>query len=385
MHSNKSLPQGFISYVGNVGLKDADPDCLLVGSSAPIKSAAVFTQSIFAGPSVKINRASMSKGLPFQGLVVISKNANVATGFEGKNNALEVQSLAANVFGVSADSVLIASTGVIGRPYPMERIRRSFGNFSEHFMRSNLSQSAKAIMTTDTKEKFFELKCGASRIVGIAKGVGMIEPNMATLLTFFFTDASIEQQKLDAIFRRVVEKTFNALSIDTDTSTSDTAAIFSNGLAGYVDEGEFEDSLHQCALVLVKKIIGDGEGATKTMIVNVAGARDDSQAKRVGKSVVNSPLVKTAVHGSDPNWGRVAMAIGKLDLEKDINPDLVKIAFGKQLVYPDFDGDLNRLQNYLNQGEIIINIDLGISVGNFTVYGCDLSEGYIRINADYTS
>lgn len=242
-------------------------------------------------------------------------------------------------------------------------------------------------MTTDTRPKHFTVCVGDSVLTGIAKGVGMIEPDMATLLTFFFTDADIPAGELDALFRRVMDRTFNALSIDTDTSTSDTAAIFANGLAGSVDLAEFEQALHTCALHLVRDIASDGEGASKLIEVHVTGARDDAQAKRVGKSVVNSPLVKTAVHGSDPNWGRVAMAVGKLSDETDIEPHRVRIQFDDLVLYPEEPGDalLEKAAEYLSGDEIVIRVDLGIGEGAFTVYGCDLTEGYVKINADYTT
>jgi glutamate N-acetyltransferase/amino-acid N-acetyltransferase len=210
---------------------------------------------------------------------------------------------------------------------------------------------------------------------------------MATLLVFFFTDAQLEQPALDRVFRRVIDRTFNALSIDTDTSTSDTAAIFANGLAGPVDETEFESVLHDAALRLVRKIASDGEGASKLIEVRVTGARDDSQAKRVGKTVVNSPLVKTAVHGADPNWGRVAMAIGKCEDDLDIVPENVVIRFGKVETYPapSTEEVLAAATAHLQGEEVVISVELGIGCGEFTVYGCDLTDGYIRINADYTT
>lgn len=224
-------------------------------------------------------------------------------------------------------------------------------------------------------------------MTGIAKGVGMIEPNMATMLAWFFTDADLERSELDEVFRRVVDRTFNALSIDTDTSTSDSAAVFANGLAGPVDVAAFEAALHEVALKLVRMIASDGEGASKLIEVRVSGARDDAQAKRVAKAVVNSPLVKTAVHGADPNWGRVTMAVGKCEEETDILPERVRISFGDVETYPAESTDevLERAAQHMKGDEVVIGVDLGIADGAFTVYGCDLTEGYIRINADYTT
>lgn len=244
-------------------------------------------------------------------------------------------------------------------------------------------------MTTDTHAKKIAVRCGDATIVGIAKGVGMIEPNMATLLTFFFTDAQISSTQLDDIFRRVVSTTFNAVSIDTDTSTSDTAAVFANGLAGPIPADQFESALHECALSLVKDIASDGEGATKLIEVTVSGAVDTAQAKRAGKAIVNSPLVKTAVHGADPNWGRIAMAIGKLDdpVDAAIQPESVTISIGATRLYP---GNVTDVQladtiTHLEGDEVAIAVDLGVGSGSFTVYGCDLSAGYVEINTAYTT
>ncbi|MEV0946954.1 bifunctional glutamate N-acetyltransferase/amino-acid acetyltransferase ArgJ [Rhodococcus sp. NPDC049939] len=381
-----AAPKGFRGITKNMGLKDVGDDFAAVVSEVPCRSAAVFTQSRFAGPSVVLSRESAALHAA-RGVVVLSRNANVATGRVGAENAAEVRHRVAEIAGIAPDELIIGSTGVIGRPYPMDAIRANLDTLAWPFPDADYEQAAKAIMTTDTRPKFFHTTVGDASLVGIAKGVGMIEPNMATLLTFFFTDADIPADELDALFRRVIDRTFNALSIDTDTSTSDTAAIFANGLAGPVDLEEFERALYECGLRLVRNIASDGEGATKLIQVEVTGARDDAQAKRVGKVVVNSPLVKTAVHGADPNWGRVAMAIGKLDEETDIAPERVRIQFGDLVMHPDEPDDelLERAAKYLCGDEIVIRIDLGIDEGRFTVYGCDLTEGYVRLNADYTT
>ena len=380
------IPRGFRSATRNMGLKDSGDDFAVVVSEVPARSAAVFTRSRFAGPSVVLSRADAAAQRS-RGMVVLSRNANVATGAAGAEHAAEVRRRVAEIVGIAPGELVIGSTGVIGRPYPMESIRAGLSALSWPFPEADYPAAATAIMTTDTRPKYFTVRCGAAVITGIAKGVGMIEPDMATLLTFFFTDADIPAGELDALFRRVVDRTFNAVSIDTDTSTSDTAAIFANGLAGPVDLGAFEQALYACALHLVRDIASDGEGSAKLIEVQVTGARDDAQAKRVGKSVVNSPLVKTAVHGSDPNWGRVAMAIGKLSDETDIQPERVRIHFGNLMMHPEEPSDdlLDEASQYLAGSEVIIRINLGIAAGAFTVYGCDLTEGYVKINADYTS
>ncbi|MGW2745997.1 bifunctional glutamate N-acetyltransferase/amino-acid acetyltransferase ArgJ [Streptomyces sp. NPDC001450] len=379
-------PKGFRSVTRNMGLKDIEDDFAVVVSDVPARSAAVFTRSRFAGPSVVISR-EVAHRQQSRGMVVLSRNANVATGKAGADNAAEVRRRVAEIVGIDPEELVIGSTGVIGRPYPMESIRAGLDALSWPFPEADYATAAAAIMTTDTRPKHFSVRVGDAVLAGIAKGVGMIEPNMATLLTFFFTDADIPAAELDTLFRRVMDRTFNALSIDTDTSTSDTAALFANGLAGPVDLAEFEEALYTVALRLVRDIASDGEGASKLIEVQVTGARDDAQAKRVGKSVVNSPLVKTAVHGADPNWGRVAMAIGKLDDETDIQPHRVRIWFGDLPMHPEEPSDalLERAARYLTGDEVVIRVDLGIGEGAFTVYGCDLTEGYVKLNADYTT
>jgi glutamate N-acetyltransferase/amino-acid N-acetyltransferase len=379
-------PRGFHGLTLALGIKDASADFTAIVSSVPASVAAVFTRSRFAGPSVLLSRDTAAKGTA-RGVVVISRNANVATGAEGLANAREVRELVARAGDLDPEQLVIASTGVIGRQYPMDRVRAGLAALPWPLPTADFVASATAIMTTDTVAKHVALSCGDATITGIAKGVGMIEPNMATLLTFFFTDAEVAQPELDAIFRRVVDRTFNAVSIDTDTSTSDSAAILANGVAGPVDLDEFERVLHQVALSLTKAVAADGEGAEKLIEVRVLGARDDAQAKRVAKAIVNSPLVKTAVHGADPNWGRVAMAIGKCEDELDIDPAKVVIRFGDVETYPapSTEQVLAAATEQMRGDEVVITAELGISGGAFTVYGCDLTDGYIRINADYTT
>jgi len=228
-------------------------------------------------------------------------------------------------------------------------------------------------------------------VVGMAKGVGMIEPDMATMLSFVFTDAELPTEALERVFRNSVERSFNSLSVDTDTSTSDTAAILANGMAGSANESEFAAALSKVCTELTRQLARDGEGATTLLLVQVKQARDESQAKRVAKSILNSPLVKTAVHGADPNWGRVAMAIGKCSEDTDIDQTKVVIRFGESEVYPRSVGDaeLTEMEHYLAGDEVVISVDLGVNLdvdaASWTVYGCDLSDGYVRINADYTT
>ena len=378
-------PQGFKSIVASLGIKDSRDDFMAIVSDVDAHVSAVFTQSRCAGPSVMLSR-EVARHDTLRGVLVIARNANVATGTEGLENAREVRAGVARAVGVDPQALIIASTGVIGRLYPMDKIRAFLAN-APALQIADFKRCAAAMMTTDTRIKHTACRVGKASLVGIAKGVGMIEPNMATLLAFFFTDAKIAPGALDSMFRRVIDKTFNALSIDTDTSTSDSAAILANGLAGEVDSAEFEQALYAMALSLVRMITADGEGASKTLEVRVSGARDDAQARRVAKAIVNSPLVKTAVHGADPNWGRIVMAIGKCEAEQDIQADRVQIAFGETEVYPrPLNAEkLQAASDYLRAKEVLICVDLNIAQGRFTVYGCDLSAEYIRINADYTT
>jgi len=221
----------------------------------------------------------------------------------------------------------------------------------------------------------------------MAKGVGMIEPDMATHISMIFTDAEMAASDLDAVFRRVVDRTFNCVSIDTDTSTSDTSVVMASGEAGPVDLVAFEAALELVAVDLTKQIARDGEGANSLIEVHVDSAREYAQAKRVAKTIVNSPLVKTAVHGGDPNWGRVAMAIGKCSDDTDIDQEAVIIRFGDTEVYPNQldDDSLAALSEYMGGAEVRIHVSLGTGSAHATVWGCDLSDEYVRFNADYTT
>ncbi|MDQ2724561.1 MAG: bifunctional glutamate N-acetyltransferase/amino-acid acetyltransferase ArgJ [Actinomycetota bacterium] len=391
------MPAGFLAHTGHAGLRAEGDDVAIIMATGPATSAALFTQSLFAGPSVEVSRARAATGHA-RGVVVVAKNANVATGAQGRLHALELTSLAATATGVPVEEILVASTGVIGRPYPMDMLRAHLGALDQQRdFAADAGAVAAAMMTTDTHPKVAVCEVGAVRVVGVAKGVGMIEPNMATMLAFVLTDAAVDAPTLSRLWRRAVDETFNCLSIDTDTSTSDTAVVLASGVAGPVADTALGNALREVCLDLTLQLARDGEGATKLITVTVGGARDRQQARRVAKAIVNSPLVKTAVHGADPNWGRVAMAIGKCSDDTDIHPDRVVIRFGDLEAYPaipDEDG-LARLAQVMAADHVDIEVDVGVGVGvdaggglgggAATVYGCDLSDGYVRINADYTT
>ena len=383
--ANVPAPRGFRTHVANVGIKDDTPDFSVIASDRPCVADAVFTRSRFAGASVLLSRQHLATGDP-RAIVTVSKNANVATGAPGQHDAEELTERVAQLLGTATEDVLVASTGVIGRRYPMQRIVDHLDS-GPALVPADLPSVARAIMTTDTFPKMAAATCGDAVVVGIAKGVGMIEPDMATLLVYLVTDAEVPADKLRSAFRDVVDLTFNSLSVDTDTSTSDTAVILANGAAGPVPTAEFRRVLYAVTRALVLQLARDGEGATKLLQVTVAGARDARQAKRVAKAIVNSPLVKTAAHGADPNWGRVVMAIGKCSDETDIEQQKVRVCFGDVEVYPREIGDseLHAITEHMRRPAIEINVELGTGSAGATVWGCDLSDGYVRINADYTT
>ncbi len=383
-----TLPTGFAAHTANIGVKDDSLDFVVVLGAPGTQGVAMFTKSRFAGASVLLSRDLVATGRT-RGVVVLSKNSNVATGDEGMRNARELVAGVATRLGCDEAEFVVASTGVIGRQYPMQRIRAGIAALPSQPLGTDAHLVARAIMTTDTRPKIAEatVRGSRARVVGVAKGVGMIEPDMATHISLIFTDANITRSELETVFRRTVEHTFNRVSIDTDTSTSDTTVCLASGAAGAVDLTSFGEALHAVLLSLTKQIARDGEGAERVIAVCVDQARDEDQAVVVARSIVNSPLVKTAVHGADPNWGRVAMAIGKCAQFLDIQQDRVTIRFGTQEVFPSQldDAGLARLSTYMRGEEVLIHVTLNTGNAEATVWGCDLSAGYVRINADYTT
>jgi glutamate N-acetyltransferase / amino-acid N-acetyltransferase len=387
-HETKEFlqPQGFLSLAKNVGIKDTTLDLTVIYSTVRARAAAMFTRNRFPGAPVIIGRRHIASGFA-QALVINSKNANVAMGQQGIDNAVETCRIVGAELGIDPYDVLPFSTGVIGRPLPMDKIRAGLRSIRDELQPNNLKLAAEAIMTTDKYPKYVSCRVGPAVIAGIAKGAGMIEPNMATMLVYVMTDAAIPAPSLRPILRRVVNRTFNCMSIDTDTSTSDTVVLMANGLAGPVNLREFENGLYEVCEYLTREIARNGEGVTKLIIADVSGAKTKSQAKHIAKLVVNSPLVKTAIYGADPNWGRVIMAVGK-SFDTSIQPDHVTICFGDTHVFKKgspVDCNLETLRQYLGQPEVKIGIDLGIGKASARVWGCDLTEGYIKENAYYTT
>ncbi|EFH88031.1 bifunctional glutamate N-acetyltransferase/amino-acid acetyltransferase ArgJ [Ktedonobacter racemifer] len=380
-------PRGFRTCAKNVGIKDTTLDFTVIASEVPASAAAMFTQNRFCGAAIHVGREHVANK-QLQAFVINSKNANVATGEQGLANIREVVRLVAEELAIAPDNILPSSTGVIGRQLPMPQIRQGIRGIAQEMRSGQLERAARAIMTTDTHPKMRSCRIGDAVLVGIAKGVGMIEPNMATMLSYFMTDAQIEPELLHQYLQEAVNISFNMVSVDTDTSTSDTVAIMANGLAGHVDHEAFRQALQRMAVELAKELARDGEGATKLIEVTVADAESFVQAKRVAKSVVNSPLVKTAIFGEDPNWGRIAMAIGKCEEQTAIVPEKVSIAFGDVPVYlgqPLRDEDLAHVKTYLSNAEICIHISLGLGNASARVWGCDLTDEYVAINGKYTT
>lgn len=378
----KEWPRGFKTFITNAGIKDTSLDLGIVVSEVPAAAAAIFTQNQVKGNPVLIGMKHI-KGGKVSALVVNSKNSNVATGKPGYADCLKICKAVADELALPVSHVFPSSTGVIGRRLPAEKIVSAVKGLQGKLSpEADFAGFANAIMTTDTFPKFVARKIGKATLVGVAKGSGMIEPNMATMLSYFFTDAKISAPALKKLLKNTADTTFNSLSVDTDTSTSDTVLVMANGLAGIVSEKAFEKAFREVATDLTRKLARDGEGATKLFTVTVKDALNGKQAKAVGKSIINSPLVKTAIYKGDPNWGRIFMAIGKTPGVK-LNPDKIKIRWGGK-AYPN--DQLAELSKYLQVNEELkLEVSLGTGKAAWTVYGCDYTEEYVKINAYYTT
>ncbi len=379
------LPAGFLAAGRHIGLKTTGPDLALFHSSAPASAAGLFTRNHFPGAPVLLGRERLRSGR-LQTVVVNSKVSNVATGAEGLEDARTMARLAARTVQVSPELVLVASTGVIGRRLPMDRIREGLDGMGQE-LEADPWPAARAIMTTDSHPKVLSAKVGDAVITAVGKGAGMVAPNMATMLVYIFTDARISPEDLDRSLRRACRDSFQLLSIDTDTSTSDMVVALANGLAGEVESSAFGAAMAEICLKMSELIARDAEGATKLLRVGVRGALNSSEARRVARAVVDSPLVKTMAYGADPNVGRLLMAVGKC-VECRIVPERVDvdvqgipvIRAGQQAEFEE-----GRVRSLLAGDPVEIEIRLGVGEGRATALGCDLTEGYIEENAAYTS
>ena len=393
--SGKSVKGFRFSAVEAAVKKPGRLDLALILSEVPAAVAAVFTTNRVKAAPVLLSMERAAGGT-VQALVVNSGNANACTGAQGMADATETARLIAERCGIPEELVLVASTGVIGRQMPMERIRAAVPALVEAPASSSMDEVARAIMTTDTFPKLEsrEGEAGGTTytISGIAKGSGMIMPNMATMLSFLATDAAIDPAFLGRAFRRAVDSSFNIITVDGDTSTNDMASIMANGMAGntLIREGSreaeiFESLLSDILLSLAKKIVLDGEGATKMVEVIVRGAASSADAKRAAMSIANSSLVKTAFFGQDANWGRILAAVGYSGAAVD--QDRASLYFDdvqmvRDGVFAGGDAEAKGTE-ILKKRQFSVTVDLALGDGSASVYTSDLSHDYVSINADY--
>lgn len=371
------------------------PDVMLAELAPGTSIAGVFTQS--ATRSAAVLDCQKKLGLPAAegaAILVNSGNANAFTGHRGMASVAALSKALADQLELSESRVFTASTGVIGEPLPHEKISTRMPELISDLDADGIGMAARAIMTTDTYPKGasaqVETSSGPVNIVGIAKGSGMIAPDMATMLAYIFTDAQIEQVELQGLLSTLNEVTFNAITVDSDTSTSDTLILAATGASGHrvsAQNAAFVEGLHQVMRDLAHQVVRDGEGARKFVEVRLTGAASDQDAKQHAKAIANSPLVKTALAGEDPNWGRIVMALGKSGAAAE--RDLIKIWLGDILVaeqgwvaasYSEEQGAA-----YMKNAELVIAVDLGMGSGAATIWTCDLTHDYISINADYRS
>ena len=385
---------------GQAGIKYKDRTDVLMAVLAPgTQIAGVFTKSKTSSAPVDWCKAHLSAGSG-RVLVVNSGNANAFTGRAGTDAVRHVAESAAAAVGCRPQEVYAASTGVIGEPLPYQKITKILGGLADSGAAGAWRSAAEAIMTTDTYPKLATATAFIDghrvTINGIAKGSGMIAPDMATMLAFVFTDATIPSAVLQPLLKEAADKSFNCITVDSDTSTSDTLLMFATGRGGahppVTKAGEkrldaFREKLTGVLLDLALQVVRDGEGATKQIQVDVAGAESNEAARRIGMAIANSPLVKTAIAGSDANWGRVVMAVGKSGEAAD--RDKLRISFGSHVVAdkgeraPGYNEQL--ATRAVSGPEVAISVDVGIGKGRARVWTCDLTEGYIRINGSYRS
>lgn len=378
-------------------------DMALIYSSVPCVAAGTFTINVVKAAPVKWDQKIVKQGGAVQAIIVNSGIANACTGEEGMQYCEETAQTAAEVFGIQKEQVLVSSTGVIGKQLPMEKIQAGIHMLAQAKGNDKLcgAEAAEAILTTDThkKEAAVQLEIGGKTVTigAMAKGSGMIHPNMCTMLSFLVTDAVIEKEVLQKVLSEDVEETYNMISVDGDTSTNDTVLFLANGLAqnvsicpGTEEYKAFAAAVHTVNEQLAKAIAGDGEGATALLEVEVVGAADKEQAKKISKSVVCSNLTKTAVAGHDANWGRILCAMGyagvsfvpeQVDLFLESAAGTIQIlSDGVALPYSE-----EKATEILSEEKVKILADLKLGDGKATAWGCDLTHGYIDINADYRS
>lgn len=389
-----TFPRGFIAGAVAAGVKDGTPDRLdvaVLASPVPCAAAAVFTSNqVIAAPCV-VTRRHLGAGR-LRGVVVNSGNANACTGEQGERDAVAMAAAAASLVGANPEELAVASTGVIGVPLPAGRIAAALRGLE--LAVDGGEAFARAIMTTDTRPKVAEreVRVGgrAVRVGGVAKGAGMIHPNMATLLAFLTTDAGIDAATARDLLAEAVGETFNAISVDGDTSTNDMALLLASGASGVTIDREtrpaFAAALGEVCGELARAIVADGEGATKLFEVRVRSAASAADARAAARTITSSNLVKTAIHGADPNWGRILAAAGRSGARVDQRRASVRIGDVPVFVQGApvaFDADAVR--RIFERSTIEIDVDLGIGEAEARAWGCDLSAEYVRINAEYTT
>jgi glutamate N-acetyltransferase/amino-acid N-acetyltransferase len=396
-------PRGFTAAAAHAGLKsDGAPDVALLVSATSCATAGVFTKNVLrAAPVVYDADLLAERPGRIRAVAMNARVANACTGEPGLAAARAMAQAAEQAAGLPPRTALVLSTGVIGVPLPLEQITEGLRSAAGRLAPHGGLDAARAIMTTDTRPKHcavrFETPAGTITVGGIAKGAGMIHPDMATLLAVLTTDAAGEPAMLQPLLRRVADRSFNAISVDGDTSTNDSVLLLASGASG-VDPSRdganwkmFEDTVQQVARVLALAIVADGEGASKVLEIQIVGAVSEATAREVGRAIARSTLVKTAIYGGDPNWGRVlaaagtarvALAVERLSLQAASNDDQwLTLASGGATANPD----AGAARDIFRQKTIRLRVDLGLGRAEAVVWTCDLTPDYVRINADYTS
>ena len=390
-------PQGFSAGATYAGLKTFAEDKLdlgIIASDSPCTAAGVFTTSTIKSPTVSVNQAHLKAASP-KGIIVNAGIANACVGEQGYKDAEEMASITANILNAAPSEILVCSTGVIGVELPMSLIRDGVANIN--LSKDGANQVARAMMTTDTRPKEVAVSCEIAgktiSIGGVAKGSGMIHPNMATMLSFITTDANVEQHFLEHCLTEVADSSYNMLTVDGDTSTNDTVLVLANGSANneQITEGTkeaevFQSALLEAAIFLTKELARDGEGASRLLSIEITGAKDVKSARQAARTIASSSLVKSAVYGSDPNWGRVLAALGRSEIEADetkidlfvngvcIMESGTPIPFHKEAVVVLMKGP-----------EVTFKLQLNLGDASATAWGCDLTQEYVIINSAYTT
>jgi glutamate N-acetyltransferase / amino-acid N-acetyltransferase len=380
------LPIGFRAAGVRANIKPSgNPDLALIVSGSPCAWAFAGTQNVAAAASVHRARRVYSEGSSLQALVINAGNANCVTGEQGVKVDARMAEITAQELKLEPSQVLTASTGVIGVQLPIEKLEVGIPA-ARAALQLEVEPAATAIMTTDLAMKTSEaILSNGARVIGMCKGSGMIHPNMATMLAFIVTDAKLEQGELRKAFPAIVARTFNAVTVDGDTSTNDMAVVLANGAAGETNLEEALTAIETAMRDLARAIARDGEGATKLLTVTVNGAPSEAEALSAAKTVAGSSLFKAAVYGNDPNWGRILAALGRSGVNFD--PTMAKVSVqgipvfaGKPLEF-----DRKAASQAMRAEEVIITCDLAAGSGSGTAWGCDLTEGYVKINAEYTT